>query len=193
MKHLGLVLFLFPLFVNVLNAQYSLGLKTGVNISTLTQGGFGQDFFESRTDFVGGLTVEWRAPNYLALQAELLYSRQGAGIAGTSSDLILDYLQVPILAKFYIWEGLYGAVGAQLGFLIDERLDATVDNFSEFDLVEDAQTFEFSLPVGVGYHTEWGLSLDFSYDIGISNVFDDGSPKTKNELIQLSIGYHFAL
>ena len=193
MKHLRLVLLLFPLFVTPVKAQYSLGLKAGLNISTLTQGDFDQNLFGSRTDFVGGITGEWRAPNYLALQAELLYSRQGAAIAGTSSDLILDYLQVPILAKFYIWEGLYGAVGAQLGFLVNEKLEPTGDNLLETDLLEDSQTFEFSLPLGVGYHTEWGLSFDFSYDIGISNVFDNGRPKTKNELVQVSIGYHFAL
>ncbi|RYG43202.1 MAG: PorT family protein, partial [Chitinophagaceae bacterium] len=95
------------------------GLKGGANFSSFNGGVDGIDY-KAKTGFHAGALVELKLLENVALQPELLYSSQGADVEGIG-DFNLDYISVPVLAKFYVVsDKLSIDVGPQFSFLIDD-------------------------------------------------------------------------
>ena len=97
---------------NANSMDVSFGVKGGVNFATITGDDF--DSPNSRTSFHVGLLAEFPISPMFSLQAEALYSGQGfesnvdGGLVGGDGNIEyqLDYINVPILAKVYVVEGL---------------------------------------------------------------------------------------
>lgn len=122
MKSLKLITGAFMLFaVATMNAQdeadnsedktISFGVKGGVNFSTAVSNEDDFDSPKSRTSFHVGGVVEMPITDMFSIQAEAVYSGQGyelrfAGPDGDTAEVQLDYINVPILAKFYLTLGL---------------------------------------------------------------------------------------
>ena len=89
-----------------INAQnVNFGAKAGVNFATIT--GDMVDSFDSRTAFHVGFVAEIVISETFSFQPELLYSAQGAdyseeGFEAFEGTVTLDYLNVPLMAKFYV-------------------------------------------------------------------------------------------
>ena len=115
----------------------------------------------------------------LAIQGDLLYSAQGAEIEKEKIDL--NYVNVPIVIKYYLFKGLNLQAGPQFGFIID-------DNVSElFKNTTDSNSFDTSGIVGLGYDLPLGLRLEGRYNFGFTDVIEgvDG----KNNVFTLSLGF----
>jgi len=184
--------------------ELSFGAKAGVNISTLTDGDPQTDdseFTSSNTGFFLGGFAEYLAGNgWLALQGELLYSTQGAELEAEGFDtsgnfvtltenLDLNYIQVPILAKFYLTKGLNLFVGPQFGFLTSAK-------FEDQDVSDNFESISFSSLAGVGYQLENGFLAELRYagDITDINKNDDGNfsiEGLRNQVFQIALGYKF--
>src|SRR6476620_11456259 len=101
------------------NAQQTrFGIKGGLNVSTVVGGDV--DNTKSLVGFhVGGL-AEIHVVEKFFIQPELLYSTQGTkidGPFGTDGDVKLNYLNIPVLAKYYFIENKFSVeAGPQLGF-----------------------------------------------------------------------------
>src|SRR5690606_24203250 len=105
------------------------GVKGGVNFATIT----GDDFndLDSRTSFNAGFVAEIPVTNRFSIQPEVFYSGQGFDIREIDQDNVfdndqnieyqLDYIQVPVLAKLYLVDGLSIEVGPQFGFKVNEE------------------------------------------------------------------------
>ena len=182
--------FLFiALWVGTLTAsaqETSFGVKAGLSLS-----GFNEDLSadtDAQTGFVAGVLVSINFSDIFSLQPEVLYSQQGANPDRGDNTFIMDYINVPILAKFFFLEGWYGAIGPQFGFSI--RADTEdIEGRDDLDL-DDTKTFAFAVPVGTGYQLDSGLGLDVRYNVGLTDVFDAGAD-SYNEAFQATVFWIF--
>ena len=218
MKKLSLMMFAMMAFIATSNAQVMFGAKAGLNIANISSddnsdfgNAGGLDDPSSRVGFHAGITGDVKIADSFGIGAELLYSQQGTQDEGTfagvdyENEFKLDYINIPILAKLYLGENfnLYG--GVQPGFVVNAKQVSTVEgNETEYDLKDDdgdenqfalVKDTDFSIPFGIGYRTEGGLSLDARYNLGTTAVFenqdDDSDTVGKNRVFQVGVGFSF--
>jgi hypothetical protein len=188
--------------IAVLSLTYSqaqevqFGAKAGVNFANLT--GDDVDNSDPITAFHVGAVAEIKINEKFSVQPELLYSAKGA----TSKDseegfsyeyaLNLDYIDVPIMAKYYVTPGLSLEAGPQIGFLVAAEAEIEEGSVSLTDDVKDQfKTVDFGLNFGLGYKLDNGINFDARYNLGLSNIADDDDADLKNSVFQISVGYYF--
>lgn len=202
--------------LTVVNAQeVSFGGKAGVNFATVT--GDETDGIESRTAFHVGVVAEIMISDKFSFQPELLYSAQGAKDSYSYTDTVFgleesesaeikikyDYLNIPLMAKYYVIDGLSIEAGPQIGFLLSSKSDGSYtstlgadveyENYEE-NLKKVTSGIDFGVNFGLGYKMENGLNFGARYNLGLSNVNDfEGSDNFKNQngVFQISVGYFF--
>lgn len=183
--------------------EVRLGAKGGVNFANISGD---IDDTKSITGFhIGGL-VEIPISERFSVQPEILYSAQGSKYeeSGTElgifysvkEELKLDYLQVPIMAKFYVIEGLAIEAGPQIGFLVSSKAKAEttiggVTVSGEEEDLDDVAKLDLGIGAGVSYRLPMGVFFGARYNHGFLNINDSGNDKITNSVIQLSAGYSF--
>ena len=177
-------------FVSAQEEGIRFGAKGGLNIASIS--GDDTDDLDSRTSLHLGFVAEIPVTEKFAFQPELIYSAQGAAfdLAGEDVTIALDYLNLPLMGKFYVAEGLSIQAGPQIGFLLSSKVK--VDDEDE-DL-EDVNGLDLGLNFGLGYQLDMGLFFDGRYNLGLSNLDDSDSSddfSQKNSVIQISVGYKF--
>lgn len=221
-----------------LNVAFSqdvkFGIKAGVNYgATLTSDSDYNDLFKAVIKPQFGVFAEYGVSDAFALQAGLDYF--GSGFQGKGEDVDyqplgapvvysvknevkgkLSYLQIPVIAKYYVTEGFSLEAGPYVGFLLGAKYDgksttsyggnvvatATYDNE---DAKDEYESTDFGLKLGLGYQLESGLMFNVGYNLGLSDIQkpfateasgEDGvrgtdSFKVKNQFFQVSVGYKF--
>ena len=171
----------------------TFGAKAGLNFASLD---ITDSNIDGRTSFHLGITAEFEMSDTFSIQSELLYSAQGAteddgetiGTTVYNDDykFKLNYLQIPVMAKFYVSEGLSLEVGPQIGFLLSADVEndySTIDNGTvldsgsiEIDYKDFMKSVDFGLNFGLGYKLDSGLNFGLRYNLGLNDVYDvDGS------------------
>ena len=149
---------------------FGFGPRVGLNLSSLQGKNFSSD---SRISYHIGIFGEYRFGNVWACEAALLYSDQGAelkwkdetilGRIELTSQTKLHYLNIPLLAKAYVFEGLHLFAGPQIGF----RIGASA---SGLDVKSLYKPVDVSAVLGIGYRFEMGLNIAVSYNVGLNNI-----------------------
>lgn len=168
------------------NAQIvQFGVKGGVNFANFNGGVDGIDY-KNKTGFYAGALAEIKILPNFALQPEALFSSQGVKVEG-ADDFNLDYISVPVLAKFYlITDRLSIEAGPQFSFLIDESKEA-FDGIVDGD--PDTQSFDFAVAGGLSLKVTKGLFASARYTIGLTEA--SKNYETKNAVFQVGLGYLF--
>ncbi len=183
------------LTVCVAKAQFSAGdftwgAKVGLNATNISN----LDLKNKASIHVGAF-MEWNLSDFIGLSPEVVYSRQGAADKNgdVKSKLRVNYLNIPVLLKFYVLEGLSVDAGPQFGIALNSNLKQKVGDSSTKTKVKDVNTFDMSFPIGLSYTYE-GLILSARYNIGLTNMWDKGSSgiNTKNHVFQFSLGYRLS-
>ncbi|KQO33072.1 hypothetical protein ASF10_19380 [Flavobacterium sp. Leaf82] len=175
------------------NAQSTrFGVKGGLNLSTVV-GGDVEDTKSLVGFHVGGF-AEIKVVEKFFIQPELLYSAQGTkfdGPFGEDFDTKLNYLNIPVLAKYYIVEKFSVEAGPQLGILLSAKADGE-------DIKDYTRSVDFGFNVGAGYNFTDNLSIGLRYTIGLSPISDkdidnedDYYDSAKNSNLALSLAYKF--
>ncbi len=190
--------------------KVKLGIKAGLNLATLT---FDESELDSssKAGFTAGAMVEIPMTKKFSLQPEIMYSQQGTKTSFSDSDVTnsnyestikLNYLNIPVMLKYYVIEGLSVQAGPQIGILLKAN-NKYKDNFlgydnqESFDLKEYSSGIDTSVNVGLGYQFKDKFYTDLRYNISYSNVFKDGDTNhfidndMKNRVLQITIGYFF--
>lgn len=205
---------LYTIFVSITvmaqNQKVKIGVKAGLNISSLA---FDENQMNStsRTGFTAGVMVEIPLAKNFSLQPELLYSQQGGKTSFFDSDvtnsnykgtLELNYLNIPLMLKYYVVKGLSVQAGPQIGILLKAN-NKYEDNFlgyvnhESFNLKDYSAGIDTSVNFGLGYQFKDKFYTDLRYNISYSNVFKDGDANyfinqdMKNRVFQISLGYFF--
>lgn len=174
------------------HAQIKLGIKGGVNFSTINSGDFGQ--VNMITSFHLGGLASLPLPRNFSLQPELFYSAQGAKSTevGVTANLNLNYLNFPVLLKYNNPTGFFAETGPQVGSLLAAKL-----KFPEFNEDEKSsyKSTDWSWVFGLGYFfKDLGLGIDARYNLGLSDFINlSYNGEARNNVFQVGVFCLFGL
>jgi opacity protein-like surface antigen len=230
-----------------LNAQeIKFGAKAGLNVSTISVevpqisiGGIQAAGEAQKNSFTTGFHIggfaELLISDKFSVQAELLYSKQGSSLESndvetqdntfgklvttslTKTELKTAYLNIPILAKYYVTEKLFVVAGPQFGLLLSATSGSTGTGTTVFtfngtsttstrdtnspdrDTKSTFNSLNIAVGLGGGYFITENIFVEARYNLGLSN---DGKSATipflgtiepvyKTSAIQVSLGYKF--
>src|SRR5690606_7624763 len=160
--------------------EIDLGIKAGANFSNITDA----SGLSSKTGFQAGIFAGIKFSDKVGIQADLLYSQQGAEFDAGKFDL--SYVNVPVVLKYYLVQGLNIQAGPQFGFIVDDKI--SLDIFGD---IADAEKADVSGIVGAGYDFPFGIRLDARYNFGLTDVSKDVDGNNKNNVFSLAVGYSF--
>ena len=140
---------------------------------------------KTRVGFIAGVEGEYYIADWFGAALGLNYAQQGWKFEDTKTKL--DYLNVPIVANFYVARGLALKTGAQFGFLLNSKVDGV-------DRKDDCKKMNFSIPIGISYEIS-NIVLDIRYNIALSKCNKNATDnyKYRSDLVQFTIGYKFEL
>ena len=202
MKKIILSVSILLLTITSINAQAEFGIKGGVNFASIWNTNV--NGIKGRTSFNVGLVAEVETSYSTAVQVELLYSGQGfkyeGGLIGGNEALEdtykLDYLNIPVVFKYYFKEGFSFESGPQLGFLLSAK---AVDADENVGVAFTDASFDWL--VGFGYKFDNGFNVNARYTLGLTDIWK-GPTYTPpgyyyynygkvNGVFQLTLGYYF--
>jgi Outer membrane protein beta-barrel domain len=167
----------------VAQAQFSLGLKGGLNFANLDVSDI-PGTYQNRTGYhLGGFGL--LKLGKIGIQPEIIYSEQGSKVKNPnfgSFQSNFSYVNIPIILKLYTVAGINLQAGPQFGFLTGAKVDGE-------NVKDQLKESDFSVGLGVGWDLPLGLSIDARYNLGISDVSDDAANQIKNQVWQVSVGY----
>lgn len=181
MKKIILLLMGIVLFSTSLYAQenrFSWGPKAALNLSNLY--GSDVDGAHIKVGYQLGLVGEYRLTSLIAIAPEIMFSNQGTKQDKTTCNL--NYINIPLMAKFYVCKPLSIDFGPEFGYAVFNHVDGTkIDS----DLYHK---FNFGLGLGATYNFDH-LFVDARFSLGLTDVVKDSSNKNYN--IQIGAGYKF--
>lgn len=220
-----LVLVMIALFtLSITNAQdVSVGIKAGVNYAgTLTTDSDYNDQFNPVIGPNFGAIVEIGLSDVFSVQPELLFSPSGFqfddgadGYNGVDFDVTgkVNYLNIPIMAKYYATEALSIELGPYFSFLLSAKLDGDVKvgdfvvaSYDNEDVKDDYESLDVGFGGGASYELENGLFFTVRYNLGLTNIEAEAEAEEvgekggelgsadfaiKNNIFQFSVGYKF--
>ncbi|KFF05038.1 porin family protein [Flavobacterium reichenbachii] len=146
------------------NAQKTrFGVKGGLNISTIG----GDDHANALVGFQLGGFAEINVWKKLYIQPELLYSAQGGKFDAYNGqrdyNVNLNYINIPVVAKYYITKQFTVEAGPQLGLLVSSK--------SPYD----EKTVDVGFNLGAGYNFTNNFSVGIRYTIGLTSAYGYGN------------------
>jgi len=140
---------------------------------------------KKRVGFIAGVEGEYYATNWLGIALGLNYAQQGWKFNDVKCKY--DYLNVPLIADFYVARGLALKTGVQLGFLMNAKWD-------DLNFKDDSNKTNFSIPIGISYEFS-NVVLDLRYNVALSKVNKNATDnyKFRSDLVQFTLGYKFEL
>lgn len=194
-KNILMVVMVFTVgFVNAQGKEdMAFGIKGGLNISTITNADVDGVNSKSLVGFHVGFFGEFVLSDKFSIQPEVLYSTQGTKIEfeGIKGDLKLDYIAIPVMAKYYVADSFSLELGPQIGFLVSAK--AKSGGESE-DVKDELKSTDVSLNFGLGYDITENFMIGARYNLGLTRLQDEllpGEDESKNSVFQISIGYKF--
>ena len=204
----NLILVFAILFTVCANAQLKMGLKAGLNISTLS----GDDVEirrqspESKTGFTVGAFFLHQFSDMFAIQPEIYFTSKGATYQipddEVTIDMIFNYIEIPVLLKLIIpienspvhptiFTGPFIAINSTA-----KAEEEIAGRSSDRDL-DDIKSTEFGLQFGggIGFIIENNeLGFDVRYILGLTNIDDsENEDDGKNSVISFNVYFGFSL
>ena len=199
--------------------EWSLKPHVGVNTSSMTNmpniplSGditLKKDFL---LGFEAGVEAEYQLTDRFSMSAGLNYALQGGkwkdfvrpGIEIKKTKLQMGYIQLPIMANYYLTEGLALKAGVQFGLTIHAHIKSklwgntssgTVSEDVDEDVMKYFNKLDISIPFGVSFEFENNMVLDVRYKLGLSIVDksdEDSRGSMRNRVFTISFGYKFDL
>ncbi len=163
--------------------QADFGLRAGVNFANYSDVDGDPD---SRTGLLIGAYLDIGIPMApLSIQPEVTYNQKGAESGGSTIEV--DYLEIPVLAKFSFAPGpasphIYA--GPYAGFVLNSEVNGT-------DISDNTET-DFGGIIGAGLDINAAvikLNVGARYGFGLVDAFDGG--QGKNSVFSVVAGISF--
>ena len=189
MKKIVLILMLAIVSMGIASAQHeakslSLQPKIGLNLSKLTNH-FDSDF---KPGMVVGLETEWQSKAKFGWSVGLLYSQQGTkyALGEFKYTYNYNYINVPVLANFYVARNLALKTGLQFDFNVSNGYTIEEPGSKENRNDPDVKAVEASIPLGVSYEFN-RFVVEARYNLGLTYAV----PQTRFSTFQFTLGYRF--
>jgi hypothetical protein len=184
MRKIFLTLTMFMIGATVLMAQdvMRFGAKAGLNISSL--GGDANLSYDAKAGFHVGGVLEIPFSDELIIQPEALISYQGSG-GFFQDDLNFWYLNVPVVAKYNVWDELYVEAGPYIGLLLSNNVDRNISGTGTS--IDATNGLDLGLGIGAGYRLDENFYFQLRYSTGFINVIENVN--SKNRVLSVSAVY----
>jgi len=195
MRTPGLVIVLAVAFAAPASAQMSYGVKAGVNFANVSFDGEADVPSSGRIGALAGAFATIPLRGWLSVQPEAIYTMKGASLdmADIESDFIVDYLEVPLLARLSVRRNVYVAAGPSMAFRLRAKARTSFGGSAqELDLKDDVESFDLGVVGAAGIEVgRW--VFDGRYTHGVSDTDADTSDdvKIRNRVFSLSAGIRF--
>lgn len=174
----------------VTGSEFSFGPKFGFNWASVSHG-----YDQAKFSFHLGGVAEMRFNDLYGFQAELIYSRQGdyEKEGGTRYWARLNYLNIPLLAKFYVIDQLSLEVGPQIGFLLNAKYKTKQGSTELKTDMSHTNAVDLSFCGGLNYDLPTGMFISCRYNLGLTRVIekDYSHDSMRNRVMQVSAGWKF--
>lgn len=156
-------------FTNANAQEMSFGAKVGFASITANVEMAGYSASAGESGFLVGVVGEFGLSDAFALQPELLYVSAGEA----------SFLYVPIMAKYYVSEGINVQAGPQINYSLEEMGD-------------DYSALGVDIAVGGGYEISDNIFVDARYGFELTNRYTgDGDASLSYNSIMVGVGYKF--
>lgn len=151
MRSIAIVLIIASLSIstNAQNAQ--IGIRFGLTDSNFK--GDSSDYFSARIMYHIGISGAYHFSEKISLQAEAIYSRQGAEYSVLNDKegvFKYDYLQVPITFRYRFFKFFGLEAGSQIGFNVGNRYTLGENNLRNDNLNSPIVSLAIGANVNLG-------------------------------------------
>jgi len=206
------LLFIFLFFSGISNAQLSLGVVGGLNMSNLNGDKPKNAYYNSSLGLDLGLLIDLKLSDHVTMSLQPIYTQKGSKISFKvpyEDELVdslrvrIDYFGIPILFKIDANNKCFYALGGiELGFPISAKAEFINQPGEEEDISSILSTINVVIHFGVGYRIPFkksSLSIEGRYVQGLNNVIPEENPnysylpRVKTGGFKLLISYEIPL
>ena len=228
MKHIAALFALLGMstmgWAQVETGTFSVIPRVGLNLSTISDESLTNDVGTMKSKYkagaMAGVDLEYRISKPLAASVGAYYSREGCNykdnvldhpVPGTYNVLsrsyfTIDYLKIPVMARWYVTDKFSVGTGVQAGIGLwnrthteSQKVKVNNGSYTYSTDIEEAnvkgnglRNVLWSVPVSVAVEYE-RVILDLRYSIPLSKVYQsDGKHPDGDERLQcwsISVGY----
>ncbi len=187
------------------SAQVQFGAKVGFDLTHF----WGEDAPHGiQPNYQVGLMMEYKFNPHFAIAPEVVFAAQGGKATGDFEDddfigninvkgtFHTNYINVPLMLKFYATPDFSIDLGPQVGFNVYSKVTASgkvgnIEAKESMDLKDNTKTVDFGVGLGATYNLTNNAIVQARYTMGLTNVFDVPDSHEKNGNIQLAFGMKF--
>ena len=186
-------------------AQVQFGAKVGFDLTHF----WGEDAPHGiQPNYQVGLMLEYKFSPKFAIAPEVVFAAQGGKATGDVYDDDFDglikakgtfhtnYINVPLMLKFYATPNFSIDFGPQAGFNVYSKMTASgklanIEAKESIDLKDNTKTVDFGVALGGTYNLTENAFVQARYTLGLTNVFDIPDSHEKNGNVQIAFGMKF--
>ena len=179
------LIFILLIFIGLSgNAQeHPMGVKIGGNVASLS--GDGTDDLSSMLNFHAGFFMEIELTKDVKIQPELVFTVYGFKQSeGDNPNVRLNYVALPVIAKYFVSESFSLDAGPQVGLLVTAKNGTG----SMADVKSAFYDRDFGVNAGVSYVISEKVSASVRYYFGLTDVTAADS-KNFNRAFQLAFQF----
>ena len=184
--------------------QFTFGPKIGVDYTHF----WGKNAYHGgQLNYQAGLFMEYRFTSRFSIAPEVVFAAQGGkyevkdyndgdGYFDAKFTENVNYINIPVMFKYYVTPALSIDLGPQLGINVYskytfESRDKALDYKKTYDQKDRTKTIDVGVGLGLTYNIAKDVFVQGRYTMGVTDVFEDGWDKAKNGNAQIAIGYRF--
>ncbi|MBN8825330.1 MULTISPECIES: porin family protein [unclassified Spirosoma] len=178
-----------------------VGLKGGLNASSLFYDSQGVSDKNERIGFHVGVFAQAPVGEFFAIQPELLYMTKGAsatynvlGFTGKNT-FKLNYAELPVLATFKLGQAVELQAGPYVSYLLNSNINSNGDFGTGSSAINRDNFNKVDYGIAGGLNIYFGKAfIGARYEQGLQQIANSGAAKTvlgnaKNGVGLLSIGF----
>ena len=168
--------------------QWSIKPMVGANFATMTK----TTDSKMRVGVTAGAEFAVGAAENFEISFGALYSMQGVKgkTDGVDETYKFDYINIPVLANYYVAPGFAIKAGVQPGFNVKKKAKVEAAGVSADVTVDDVKGFALSVPVGLSYEFS-NFVIDARYNWGLTKAIKDFD--SKHSYFTVTLGYKLPL
>ncbi len=183
------------------SAQVQFGGKVGFDMTNF----WGPDVDHGmKPGYQVGLMMEYKFNPHFAIAPEVVFAAQGGKSKAFALDLFdittteikynANYINVPLMFKYYVAPSFSIDLGPQVGFNVYSKIAAKGYDKS-VDFKDGTKGIDFGVGLGATYNLTENAFVQARYTMGLTKALKDnavlGENKAKNGNIQLAFGMKF--
>ena len=206
MKKITIALMCMLLAAGAAMAQkkFTFGPKIGVDYTHF----WGKNAYHGgQLNYQAGLFMEYRFTSRFSIAPEVVFAAQGGkyevkdyndgdGYFDAKFTENVNYINIPVMFKYYVTPALSIDLGPQLGINVYskytvESKDKHLNIKETEDQKDDTKTIDVGVGLGFTYNIAKNVFVQGRYTLGLTEVFDKSWDTGKNGNAQIAIGYRF--